>query len=194
MVNNEFIDSKCIQQLIAGDESAFTIVYELYAEKVYRLAFRFLKDREQSEEIVQEAFIKLWLNKEKLSADGNLWLYLFVITKRLSINALRQICKSTDLMEKLLHEIKEQHNTTEEDVFLRELEQYADKVIATLPRQQKLVYMLSRNKGLSHKEIAEQLHISPNTVKNHIVEALKTLKAQLKYSDFIYVFLFFIRL
>lgn len=193
-MNNEFIDSKCIRQLIAGDESAFTLVYELYAEKVYRLAFRFLKDREQSEEIVQETFIKLWLNKEKLSAEGNLWLYIFVITKRLSINALRQICKSTDLTEKLLHEIKQQHNTTEEDVLLRDLEQYADKVIATLPRQQKMVYMLSRDKGLSHKEIAEQLQISPNTVKNHIVEALKTLKAQLKYSDFICILFFFIRL
>jgi len=194
IVSNEFIDSKCIQQLIAGDESAFTTVYGLYANKVYRLAFRFLKDREQSEEIVQEAFMKLWLNKEKLSADGNLWLYLFVITKRLSLNALRQICKSTDLTELLLHEIEEQHNTTEEAVLLHDLEQYANQVIAALPRQQKLIYLLSRNKGLSHKEIAEQLHISPNTVKNHIVEALKTLKARLKYSDFIYMFLLFIRL
>jgi RNA polymerase sigma-70 factor (ECF subfamily) len=79
-------------------------------------------------------------------------------------------------------------------VLLRDLEQYADKVIATLPRQQKMVYMLSRDKGLSHKEIAEQLQISPNTVKNHIVEALKTLKAQLKYSDFICILFFFIRL
>lgn len=191
-MNNEFIDPRYIQQLIAGDGSAFDIVYKLYAEKVYRLAFRFLKDSEQSKEIVQETFIRLWLNKEKLSTDGNLWLYLFVIAKRLSINSLKQICKSTDLVEKLFYEVGEQHNNTEEDVFLRDLEQYTDKVIATLPRQQQLVYMLSRNKGLSHKEIADQLHISPSTVNNHIVEALKTLKAQLKYADFIYVLLLFI--
>lgn len=95
-----------------------------------------MKDSDHSKEVVQEAFIKLWLNKEKLSADGNLWLYLFVITKRLSLNSLRQIYKSTDFVEKLFLEIGEQHNNTEEEVFLRDLEQYADKVIATLPRQQ----------------------------------------------------------
>lgn len=193
-MNNVVNDYKYIQQLIAGDESVFAIVYDLYAEKVYRLAFKFLKDKEQSEEIVQETFIKLWQNSENLDVHGNLWLYLFVITKRLSLNALKKICRSKDLTKKLVHEFTEVHNTTEENVFLRDLEQYADKVIATLPRQQKLAYILSRNEGLSHKEIGEQLHISPYTVNNHIVEALKTIKAKLKYSDFICFLLLFIRL
>ena len=188
-MNNIVNDYKYIQRLIAGDKSAFTIVYDLYAEKVYGLAFKFLKDKEQSEEIVQETFIKLWLSSENLDVHGNLWLYLFVISKRLSLNALKQICRSKDLTKKLAHELTEVLNTTEENVFLRDLEQYTDKVIATLPRQQQLAYTLSRNEGLSHKEIREQLHISPYTVNNHIVEALKTIKAKLKYSDFICFFL-----
>lgn len=190
-MNKEVIDNTHIQQLIAGEEAAFTTVYDLYAQKVYRLAFKFLKNSAQSEEIVQEVFIKLWLNVEKLDVNGNLWLYLFVLTKRLSINALRQISKSRSLTEKLVHEVLEMHNSTEENVLLHDLERCADQVIATLPRQQKLAYTLSRNEGLSHREIAEQLHISPNTVNNHIVEALKTIKAKLKYAGFIYIFLLF---
>jgi len=55
-----------------------------------------------------------------------------------------------------------------------------------------LVFKLSRVEGLSHKEIAEQLNISPNTVKNHMVEALKTLKSHLKYADYLYLLIFFI--
>ncbi|MET4082185.1 RNA polymerase sigma-70 factor (family 1) [Pedobacter sp. UYP30] len=192
-MNNEFIDSEYIQQLIAGDEAAFTIVYNLYAKKVYGVSFKFLKDKAQSEEIVQEVFIKLWLNVEKLDVEGNLWLYLFVITKRLSINALRQISKSKEFAEKLVLEVTEIHNTTEENVLLHDLERCTDNVIATLPRQQKLAYTLSRKQGLSHKEIAEQLHISPYTVNNHIVEALKTIKIQLRHFGFIYLLLFFIR-
>lgn len=192
-MDNKLADSKAIQRLIADDESAFTAVYELYSEKVYRLAFRFLKDREQSEEIVQEAFINLWLSRKKLDPDGNMWLYLYVISKRLSLNALRQVGKSSVLIEKLLRQISELQNTTEEEVLAHDLEHYAEKIIEKLPRQQQIVFKLSRVEGLSHKEIAEQLHISPNTVKNHMVEALKTLKTHLKYSDFLYLLVLFFR-
>ena len=191
-MTNKLVDGDAIHQLIAGDESAFTVIYDRYGQKVYRLAFRFLKDRQQSEEIVQETFISLWLNREKLDANGNLWLYLYVISKRLSLNALRQVGKSSVLVEKLLHRISELENTTEEEVLAHDLEHYAEKIIEKLPRQQQLVFKLSRVEGLSHKEIAEQLHISPNTVKNHMVEALKTLKAHLKYSDFLYIVVLFI--
>lgn len=151
-----------------------------------------LKDKEQSEEIVQEAFINLWLNREKLNADGNIWLYLYVISKRLSLNALRQVGKSSILVEKLLHRISELQNTTEEQILAHDLEHYAEKLIEKLPRQQQLIFKLSRIEGMSHKEIAEQLQISPNTVKNHMVEALKTLKTHLKYSDFLYLAVLFI--
>lgn len=192
-MNTKSIDSGSIKELIAGDESAFTLIYGHYSEKVYRLAFKFLKDKELSEEIVQETFISLWLNKEKLDAEGNLWVYLFVIAKRLSLNSLRQLCKSTDLTEKLLSYISEEQNSTEEEVFVRDLERYAEKIIEKLPRQQKLVFKLSRIDGLSYKEIAEQHNISPNTVKNHMVEALKTLRTHLSAVDFVYLSLLFFR-
>ena len=191
-MNNKQVDGSDIARLMAGDELTFTLVYELYSEKVYRLAFRFLKDREQSEEIVQEAFINLWLNREKLDPEGNLWLYLFVISKRLSLNALRQIGKSSNLVEKLLQQISELQNSTEEEVLAHDLENYAEELISKLPPQQQLVFKLSRVEGLTHKEIASRLQISPNTVKNHMVEALKTLKSHLKYSDFLYLSLLFI--
>lgn len=180
------IYSHDIQRLIAGDESAFSKVYGFYSGKVYRLAFRFLKDKEQSEEIVQEAFINLWLNREKLDPEGNPWLYLYVIAKRLSLNALREVSKSATLTEKLLSRIKEAQNTTEEGIIANELENSIDKIIDKLPKQQQLIFKLSRIEGLSHKEIADQLQISPNTVKNHMVEALKTLRTHLKYSNLTY--------
>lgn len=185
-MNNQLVDSKSIELLIAGDESVFTMVYELYSAKVYRLAFKFLKDREQSEEIVQETFINLWLSREKLDSAGNIWLYLFVISKRLSLNALRQSAKAVHLTDEVLHDLIQAHNGTEEEVLAHDLEQYTERIIQKLPRQQQLVFKLSRVDGLSHKEIAEQLHISQNTVKNHMVEALKTLKLNLKYSDLIF--------
>lgn len=171
-----------VRKLILGDEAAFAALYELHGPRVYRLAFRYLKDKALSEEIVQETFIKLWLNKETLDAEGDIWAYLSLISKRLSLNALREIAKSTSLTIKLLTNIEEAYNGTEENIYASDLEQITEKLIHKLPRQQQLVYNLSRVNGLSHKEIAEQLCISPNTVKNHMVQALKTLKASLNFS------------
>ena len=182
---SKLIDGNSIKRLVEGDEDAFTSIYEQYSEKVYRLAFRFLKDKALSEEIVQETFINVWLSREKLDPEGNMWLYLYVVAKRLSLNSLRQACKSNDFVENLLNFMEEQ-NSTEEEVLARDLENFTGKIIEKLPRQQQLVFKLSRIEGLSHKEIAEQLHISPNTVKNHMVEALKTLRSHLRYSDIIF--------
>ena len=170
---------------MTGDEPAFAAVYKRYAEKVYRLAFWFLKDQAQSEEIVQETFIKLWLTKGQLKPQGNLWLYLFVIAKRLSINTLRQHNQSAHTFEQLADRMAEIQNVTEDQVIAHELEQFTEKILQKLPKQQQQVFKMSRREGLTHKEIAERLHISPNTVKNHMVEALKTLKSYLRYADFI---------
>lgn len=188
------INSNHIQELIAGNESAFDIIYETYCDKIYRLAFRFLKDREQSEEIVQECFINLWMSRQKLNPEGNIWLYLYVIAKRLSLNTLRQICQSRELTGKLINYTTTVHNNTEEDILVHDLEQFTEKIINQLPKQQQLIFRLSRIEHLSHKEIADQLQISPNTVKNHMVEALKTLKSHLQYSDLIFFLALFFRI
>lgn len=181
------LSENTIKKLIAGDEPTFNLVYSQYSGKIYKLAFRFLKDAEQSEEIVQEAFINLWLSKEKLDPSGNIWLYLYVIARRLALNALKKIYKSADLLEKLIYNIQEAHSNTEEEILAHDLEQFTKMVISKLPKQQQLIFTLSRIEGLSHKEIATQLKISPNTVKNHMVEALKTVKRHLSYSDLTYL-------
>ncbi len=179
------VDYHTINKLIAGDKSAFALIYNHHSEKAYRLAYRFLKNKEQSEEIVQETFIKLWLGREKLNPEGNIWLYIYVIAKRLSLNALREIYKSAALTENLFSCISEACNGTEEYVLGNDLERFTEKVISKLPPQQQLIFRLSRIEGLTHKEIAEQLQISPNTVKNHMVEALKTLRTHLSLIDLI---------
>lgn len=174
-----------------GDEKAFKKVYELYSEEVFQLAFRFLKDTAWSEEIVQEVFLRLWINHQKLDATGNMWLYLYVIAKRLSLNRLRQIRTSAHHMNQLMANMAKASNHTEEAILVADMERYTQKVITSLPKQQQLIFNLSRMEGLSHQEIAEQLGISPNTVKNHMVEALKTLKASLHHSYFLALVFYF---
>ena len=178
------VDSLTIQRLIAGDEVAFRTVYDCYSGQVYQLAFRFLKDTNWSEELVQDVFLKLWLNREGLDIQSNIWLFLYVVTKRLCLNKLREIRKSTGLFEQLMNALEAAGNQTEEQLMAEELEQHASQLIASLPKQQQLIFKLSREEGLTHSEIAEKLGLSPNTVKNHMVQALKTLKNSLHQSGY----------
>lgn len=174
--------------MIGGDETAFRRIYDAHSEQVYQLAFRFLKNQAWSEEIVQDVFLKLWLNREGLDETGNAWVYLYVITKRLCLNRLREIRKSIRLFDELMHHLEQVHNQTEEEFFAADIDRHAQQIIARLPQQQRLVFNLSRMEGLSHKEIAKQLGLSPNTVKNHMVQALKTLKSALHQSGYTYLF------
>ncbi|MBB6126133.1 RNA polymerase sigma factor [Mucilaginibacter lappiensis] len=183
---NQLLYKEDIKQLIAGDETVFRLVYGLYSSKIYKLAYRFLKDQELSEEIVQETFITFWLNRDKLDPDVDLWPYLYVITKRLSINSLKQIYKSTDNLKLLIQRTILEHNPTEEHMAAEDLKIFTQKIIDQLPRQQQLVFKLSRNEGLSYKEIADKLQISQHTVRNHMIQALKTLKTHLKSADLIF--------
>lgn len=188
---NGCISRDQIEQLIAGNHTAFQAIYGVYSSKVFRVAFKYLKDTALSQEIVQETFIKLWLTRHNIQIEGDIWSYLSLIAKRLSLNSLRDILKSTSLNSELLADIDDTHNTTEENLYARDLEQITDKLIKNLPKQQQLIYQLSRTEGLSHKEIAEQLHISPSTVNNHLVQALKTLRSNLEYSYLHHLILIF---
>ncbi|NHA02362.1 sigma-70 family RNA polymerase sigma factor [Mucilaginibacter sp. HC2] len=190
---NQLLYKEDIKRLIAGDETAFRLAYGVYSEKIYKLAYRFLKDPDLSAEIVQETFITFWINRDKLDPDVDLWPYLHVITKRLSINSLKQIYKSTDNLKLLIQRTILEHNYTDEHVAADDLKIFTQKIIDQLPRQQQLVFKLSRNEGLSYKEIADRLQISQHTVRNHMIQALKTLKTHLKSADLIFFLVMIIR-
>jgi RNA polymerase sigma-70 factor (family 1) len=188
-------DVQLIAQLKRDNEAALRKIYDHYFERVYQLAFRFLKEENWTEEIVQDVFLSVWLHRENLNEEGNLWLYLYVITKRRCLNKLREVKKSSFLFTTLLENIETlasaQHEA-EQWIWAAELASFAQKAIDALPQQQQLVYKLSREEGLTHKEIAHRLQISPFTVRNHLGEALKTLRASLPSNLYSILFSFWL--
>lgn len=177
------IETDLIVRLTHGDEAAFAAVYEMYSKRLYYFAHRFLKNKEQSEEIVSESFLNLWLNKEKLDTRYPIEPYLYTIARRLTLNVLRNIATSKAAQEKLWLLFNETHNETEEAIFVADLERFSEESIVKLPRQQQQVFRLSRREGLNYDEIAQKLDISRNTVKNHLVQAVKTLRVQFSRSN-----------
>ncbi|MES2276543.1 MAG: RNA polymerase sigma-70 factor [Bacteroidota bacterium] len=178
------IETDLIARLSNGDETAFAAVYEIYSRRLYYFAYRFLKNKEQSEEIVSESFLHLWLNKHKLDTSYPIGPYLYTIARRLTLNVLRSIATSKAAQEKLWLSFNEAHNETEEAIFVADLERFSEESIIKLPKQQQHVFRLSRHDGLSYDEIADKLDISRNTVKNHLVQAVKNLRVQISRSHF----------
>ena len=175
----QICDFELISRIKEGDESAFRIVFDLYSSKLYAFSYRFLKEKEPCQEVVQEVFLNLWINRAKLDTQYPIAPYLYTITRRLTLNVLRHVATSQSAMNKMWLNVKKVSNETEQEVFLDDLSRFTEQVLSKMPKQQQLIFRMSRHQELSYDEIAEELDISRNTVKNHLVAALKTLRTQL---------------
>jgi len=172
-------ESILFHRVAYGDEKAFTEIFYHYSKRIYPFVLKKTKSETIAEEIVQEIFIKLWTNREKLSHIENYESYIFAIAANKVYKHFKKIAGEEKLIKALWDRINELHYGTEEIIELKESEGLINKVIEQLPPQRKKIYQLSREQGLSHAEIAEQLKISPSTVNNQLTEALRYLKQHL---------------
>lgn len=159
-----------------GSEPAFTLLFNRYRHKLYSYLLSLTASPEIAEDIIQDTFLKLWKNRSSMEAIDHFGGYLFKATRNLAINALKRMSKETIILSKL----KAQQNTAstkaDDTLVVKEAEQLLHQTIQNLPPQQKLIYTLSREQGLKHEDIAHQLHLSSSTVRNHIVQALRTIR------------------
>lgn len=174
-------EKQILLALKAGEESAFRTVFDQHFKKLYAFSFWLLKDREQAEEVVHDGLLSVWLNRYKLNEELAIAPYLYTITSRLTLNALRHISVSQKMIDQLWLDIEKVSNSTEETILLSDLQRFTDSSLSIL--QQQIVFKMSRYQGLNYDEIAEKLNISRNTVKNHLVAALKTLRVHFNMSD-----------
>lgn len=185
------IDWNLIVRLREGDESAFRVVFDQYSQKIYGLAYHFLKNREQSKEVVQETLLRLWEHRLKLDSEYPLAPWLYTIARRVTLNMLRQTATSEAARKKLWLTMHPEHNETEEGILAADLERLTSHILNTLPQQQQMVFRLSRFEGLTYEEIAARMNISVHTVKYHLTGALKTLRACFNQSEILFPLLLF---
>lgn len=176
-------DKEVIQALKAGEDAAFRIVFDTNFRRLFAFSYRMLKSKEQAEEVVHDALLNVWVNRSRLNENLPITPYLYTITRRLTLNALRQVATSQRMIDQLWRDMETVSNSTEEAILLTDLQKFTDTALNILPRQQQLVFKMSRYEGLNYDEIAEKLNISRNTVKNHLIAALKTLRLHFNMSD-----------
>ncbi len=181
MVANGFTEQDLLQRAAAGEEAAFAGLFTRYKFKLYGFVYRLTQSPEMAEDIVQDVFLQLWKNNASLAGIDNFSAYLFRMAQNQCINAFKRMARETAIMRQLLTgEEPFAPDTPESALALKEMEALFKKAIDNLPPQQKKVYQLSREQGLKHEEIAEHLQIAPGTVKNHMVQLLRTLREHLE--------------
>ena len=151
------------RELIKGvrrnDPNCFEKLFVIYRVKLFNFSYRQLRCREDAEEIVQDAFIKIWENRATLNEELSFNSYLFTITKNLIINKVRRKMAQPAVFD-TLGEYSAQDHSTENDIIYRDITFAAERAIQKLPAQRQLVYNLSRRDGLTYEEIACKLGIS----------------------------------
>ncbi|RNL55565.1 RNA polymerase sigma-70 factor [Pedobacter jejuensis] len=163
-------------ELAKGNESAFETIYHHYNKRLAPFVEKMVRSPELAEEIIQDIFVQLWINRHLLEDVKHPTSYLFNIATNKTLDYLKKIANNAKLMDKIAYRSTELINDTEERVIFRESAAIIEMAVSALPEQRRMIYHLSRNEGLTHEQIAERLNISRNTVKNQLVTALKSIR------------------
>ena len=186
MPNLPLYDEKALLRQIAdGDERAFRIFFDHYKDRFYSVVLKMTRSDDLAGEIVQEVFLKIWKKRASLVEIDNPDSYFFTAVYRRVYSYYKKLALERKLL-KVISESASFQNITDETVLANESERLINKAIAKLPPQQQLVFKLSKQQGMSREQIAEQLHISPNTVRNHMAEAIKFIRSYLSNAALFY--------
>lgn len=165
-------------------------LFREYRDKVFGFFVDFLSNRDLAQDLTQDIFVKL-LNQSRgfdhiQDMDG----YIYQMCRNLAFDHLKKAAHNKEYRKFILFageaqdpEISMSTNPIEQKIHSDHYQHLLDECLENLPEQQRQVFTLSKIEGLSHKKIAEQLEISPHTVRNHLYQAVKNIRAGISHSD-----------
>ena len=154
------------------------VLYEQYSPRLFKFCLSFVKDEQAAKEVVQEVFVTIWEKRNSIEIKGNLEAYLVKLAKFKMIDNYR----STQRLEKLyatLEVNKTSEPTPEDHAVFENTKKQVLSTFKELPKKAQKIFFLSRKKGLTNKQIAQNLDVSEKTVEYHIKNSLKRFKASL---------------
>lgn len=179
VIQNNNKDFFLVKALKKGDIAAFDKCMQVYGKKIFFFVKKYIINKEDTEDIVQEVFIKIWENRIQLKEELSFNSYIYTIT----YNAIRKYYRnrylSIEHINKHLKDYKDFTDNSNLQIEFNETQELVNKAISLLPERRRIVFQLSRQDGLSYNEIAEKLGIKPKTVENQIHEALVFIKKYL---------------
>ncbi|QJB39683.1 sigma-70 family RNA polymerase sigma factor [Chitinophaga oryzae] len=179
MQNNVAQETILFDRIAEGDEAAFEALFHLYVPRIRPVILQIIQEEAPVKDIIQEIFLGLWMGRDKLPAVSSPRNWIFKMTYHRSYSWLQK----QGVREKARHQLSwsetEYTNITEENLSLSETSRLIREAIAQLPPQAMKIYLLSRENGLKIADIAGQLDISVQTVKNSLVRSLRAIREYL---------------
>jgi len=173
-------DHNLLPLVAGGCEQSFRKLYDQYAGRIYTMALCYLKSPVSAQDTVQEVFIKIWEKRNSLTGIDNFPAYLRVIARNQLINQLQKKIPPVTHDGLLEQAIPEDRNLPHKQFDYRELVSLSSQAVEQLPPRQQQIYRLSREDGLDHQQIARELSLSYDTVREHMSKALKNIRGSLE--------------
>jgi RNA polymerase sigma-70 factor (family 1) len=178
-----YTDETLLSLVAAGDKEAFTMLYRRYWQSLFTSAAKALRSKTDAADLVQDIFLSIWNRRHELSITGSLGAYLqtsvrYKVIKYIEKNITRRdyLILFSDML------VNYQPPDVESQLQIKELQTAIQSAVDQMPHKMREVYQLSRKHHLSHKEIAESLGISDETVKKHIQHALQIIKSAISHN------------
>lgn len=167
---------KLLEDITNDDEIAFREIFDHYKIPFYATALKMTRSETIAEEIVQEAFVAIWIKRKLVAAANTPKAYIFTILHNCIYAHFRKLTQERLLKLKIERKVEFSEDVVESLLIEKEDREKLERVINQLPPQQKIIYKLAKQQGYKYEEIAVQLNISPNTVRNHLSAAVAHLR------------------
>jgi len=174
-----FADHELAALLKEGDQAAYEEIYNRYHAALYIHAFKRLQEREECRDIIQELFTNLWLKRQEFVFTGHLSGYLYTAVRNRIFDLLAKNKLKTAYISSIGEFAQNGGVTTDHLARQNQLKAIIELEIQSLPPRTREIFELSRKGHLTHRQIAEQLDISEQTVKSTVNNALKVLRVKL---------------
>ncbi|QHS58548.1 RNA polymerase sigma factor [Chitinophaga agri] len=169
-------DNELLQRMRKGDESAFRQLYDRHSRQVAAFVFHLTHSAVDTEDILQDIFLKLWTSREQLPPVVNPANYIFIIARNKTLDHLRKIALQQKLVDHVWANISATADALDLQLDARESQQLVNMALSKLTEQQRTIFRLSKLEGLDHATIARRLHLSRSRVKNVQVETLRFIR------------------
>ena len=173
-------EAALLNKLSEGNEQAFSRLFYAYKDKLYTFLLAITKSEEIAQDLLQDVFSKIWLQRGQAPAIDHFNAYIYRMARNSAIDALRRFSKENSILSELAY-LEEGIATQDpfEELKARETLLKINKAVANLPDQQRTVYLLYKEKSYKPEQIAAELNRSVSTVRNHLMQALNNLRRHL---------------